>query len=65
VSDIIMEWADKCGELRRLDPSRREFEHKVRARTYDVIQSRIPPMKLATLKERNPELYEKLLGGGA
>lgn len=65
VSDIVMSWADKCGELRRLEPSRGEFKHKIRTRVYDVIHDRIPQMRLATLKERNPELYEKLLGGGA
>jgi hypothetical protein len=61
ISDTIMQWADKCGELRRLQPSRREFAYKVRSRTHEVMQGdRIPPMRLETLKEKNPSLYEKL-----
>jgi hypothetical protein len=60
VCNIIMEWADKCAELRRLDPSRREYANRVWSRTYEVKQSRIPPMRFDTLKEKNPWLYEKL-----
>jgi hypothetical protein len=60
VSDIIMEWADKCGELRRLEPSRWEFEHKIRSRVYEVMHDRISQMKLSTLKEKNPDLYQKI-----
>ena len=39
-----MEWADKCGGLRRLDPSRHEFEKKTRSRCYVVMEEQIPPM---------------------
>jgi hypothetical protein len=65
VYDIVMEWVDKCGELRRLDPSRREFEKRVYSRIDQVKQDRIPHMKFDTLKEKNPRLYESLkLSGG-
>jgi hypothetical protein len=62
ISDVVMHWADKCGELRRLDPSRREFADRVRSRTYEVMHGdrRVPPMKLDTLKDKNPELYQNL-----
>jgi hypothetical protein len=52
--------ADKCGELTRLDPSRREFANRVRSRLNGVAQSRIPAMRFDTLKEKNPWLYEIL-----
>jgi hypothetical protein len=60
IYNIVMEWADKCGELRRLDPSRHEFAAKVRSRTYEVMQSKIPSMSWSTLEERNPELCKIL-----
>jgi hypothetical protein len=62
VTKIVMNWADKCAKLRKLDPSRREYEKEARARIYEVMQSnhRIPPMRLETLKEKNPGLYETL-----
>jgi hypothetical protein len=61
VSAIVMGWADKCAELRGLEPSRREFESRVRTRTHEVMQSRIPPMRLATFQEMvNPDLYETI-----
>lgn len=56
ISDIVMEWADRCSELRKLEPSRHEFAVRVRSRTYNVMQSRIPSMSWSTLQERNPEL---------
>ena len=58
--DIVMKWADKCGELTRLDPSRREFANRVRSRLNEVAQNRIPPMRFGTFKEKNPWLYEIL-----
>ena len=56
-----MQWADKCAELRRLDPSRREFAARVRSRTYEVMCARISHMSSERLKEKNLELYKKLL----
>jgi hypothetical protein len=55
VTEIVMEWADKCGGLRRLDPSRHEFEKKTRSRCYVIMEEQIPPMTLETLKEKNPD----------
>jgi hypothetical protein len=60
VHDMVMNWADKCTELQRLDPSRREFAVRVRSRIVEVMRDRIPPMTLDTLKEKNGELYEAL-----
>lgn len=60
IYDIVMEWADRCSELRLLEPSRREFEKRIGSRLYEVMESRIPPMRLETLKEKAPGLYRKL-----
>ena len=60
ISRIVMKWADKCAELYKLEPTRREYEKRVRSRTYEVMRDRIPPMRLETLKEKNPELYRQL-----
>jgi len=60
ISDIVMQWADRCAELRRLEPSRRDFIYKVRSRIREVKNDKISQMKLATLKVKNPELYDKL-----
>lgn len=57
---IVMQWADRCAELRSLDPSRREFEKKLESRVEEVMQNRIPPMRWDTLQSENPELAQKL-----
>lgn len=64
IQDIIIQWADRCSELRRLDRSRREFANRVRSRTYEVMQERISLMRLDTLKEKNPKLHESLNSEG-
>lgn len=61
ITEIVMKFADKCAELYRLEPSRREYEKEVRSRVYEVMRDRIPPMRLETLKEKNPGLYDRLL----
>jgi hypothetical protein len=60
IQSIVMQWADKCGELKVLEPTRREYANRVRSRIYEVMQSRIPRMRFETLKEKNPGLYDKL-----
>lgn len=62
IHNVVMQWADKCGELYRLEPTRREYSNRVRSRIYEVMQSnpRIPNMSLENLKEKNPELYRQL-----
>lgn len=60
IHDVVMNWADKCAELRRLDPSRHEFSIKTIRRIEEVTRDKIPPMTLGTLKEKNRELYEAL-----
>jgi hypothetical protein len=64
IYNIVMQWAEKCGELYTLEPSRHEYEKKVRSRVYEVMRDRIPYMSLERLKERNLGLYEKLNPGG-
>ena len=59
-SQIVMNCADRCAELQRLDPSRRELSLRVRSRIVEVMRDRIPPMTLETLKDRNRELYKAL-----
>ena len=65
VTETVMKWADKCAELRRLDPSRREFERETRARFYEVMRDKIWHMSLEKLKEKNPEIYKEFyrIGG--
>ena len=62
ITEMVMRWADKCVELYKLEPSRREYEKEVRSRIYEVMQSnpRIPPMRLETWKEKNPELVKTM-----
>lgn len=60
IHHVVIQWAERCAELRRLDPSRREFSGRVRRRIEEVIRDRIPPMTLDTLKEKCPELWDKL-----
>jgi hypothetical protein len=60
ICDIIMKWADKCDEVRRLDPSMREFEKRVYSRIDEVRRNRIWHMKLETLKEKNYDLWKRL-----
>jgi hypothetical protein len=60
ICDIVMKWADKCNELKRLEPSRREFSVRIRSRTEEVMRDRIPSMTLETLREKNSELFQSL-----
>jgi hypothetical protein len=66
IHSIVMGWADKCGELKRLEPTRSQYSNRVRSRIYEVMRDRKPWMSLKRLKEKNPRLYETLkLSGGA
>jgi hypothetical protein len=60
ITQIVMQWADKCAELYKLEPSRREYEKEVTSRVYEVMRDRIPHMGLERLKEKNPELHRHL-----
>jgi len=60
IRDVVIKWADRCAEVLRLDPSRREFYVRVRSRIEEVMIDRVPPMTLDTLKEKNRKLYEAL-----
>jgi hypothetical protein len=60
IHDVVMRRADRCAEVRRLDPSGREFSVRVRSRIEEVKIDRVPPMTFDTLKEKNRKLYEAL-----
>jgi hypothetical protein len=62
VYNIVMEWADKCGELRSLQPSRRAYSDRVRTRIQEVVRDRVPPMTWSRFQEMQPEMAE-LVGG--
>ena len=64
IYDIVMAWADKCDQLRKLQPSRSEFSKKVMIRIDSILGGRgkrIPPMTLKRTKQKCPCLYEELL----
>ncbi|MDQ3873749.1 MAG: hypothetical protein M3258_09095 [Thermoproteota archaeon] len=47
-----------------MDPSRQEFEYRVRTRIRQVIQGRLPHMGLDRLKEEYSELWKKIMLSG-
>jgi hypothetical protein len=57
----VMKWADKCGELYPLEPSRDEYAKRIRYRVKKVMRDMIPPMSFDTLKEENPALAQRLI----
>jgi hypothetical protein len=61
IYNIVMNWADKCHKLRRLHPSYREFGNRVTSRICEVMENRIPPMTLQTLKTKYPDSSTILL----
>ena len=65
IHDTVMNWVNKCNELKRLDPSSREFSVRVRSRIDEVMRDRIPPMTFETLKGKNRQLYELLIVKGS
>jgi Primase X len=58
--DIIMEWLDKCEQLRPLSLSRHEVDRRVEQAIYNSQRSGIRNMRISTLKDRNPWLHDKL-----
>ncbi|MFL6509895.1 MAG: hypothetical protein ACJ700_01760 [Nitrososphaera sp.] len=60
INDVVMKRTDRCAEVRKLDPSRREFSVRVRSRIEEVKIDRVPPMTFDPLKEKNRKLYESL-----
>jgi hypothetical protein len=60
--DIVMDWADRCSELRHLQPSRHVYETRVRTRIKEVVQHKIPPMTFSKFKEMQPDIAEKVSG---
>lgn len=65
-SAIIWQWLDKCEQLRRLEPSRHYFDREVVSRQLEQAwQSKIWPMRIDTMLQKYPDLYKKLIQGGA
>jgi hypothetical protein len=56
--NILKDWLDKCNEIRRLDF---DFRYLIKYSLNTALKSKIPPMKLETLKERNYELYQNII----
>jgi hypothetical protein len=52
--DILIEWLKRCDSIMKLDFNP---EYLVKYALTTAIQKRIPPMKFATLMDRNLELY--------
>lgn len=61
IEAIVMKWADKCGELYPLEPSRDEYAKRIRYRVKKVMRNMIPPMRFDTLQEENPALAQGLI----
>ena len=55
--EILLEWIEKCTLLRSIDFNSKQL---VKYAINYANQKKIPPMKLETLRERNPELYLQL-----
>jgi hypothetical protein len=64
VYDIVMSWADRCVELRPLQPSRSAYESRVHTRIQEVMRDKVPAMTLEKLREMNPELFKILSSKG-
>ena len=60
ISDIVMDRADQCAELRGLEPSRREFAYGVRSIAHEVMRHRISQNSWKTLQEKDSELGRRL-----
>jgi hypothetical protein len=58
--NIIMDWLDKCEQLRPLSSPRREVNKRVEQALYNSQRTGIKPMRLDTLRNRNRWLYETL-----
>jgi hypothetical protein len=60
IYDIVIQWADRCDQLRRLEPSRHDFLTRVRGRIEEVMRDKVPPMRPDTLRENSLQLYQTL-----
>lgn len=55
--NILIEWLKRCDFIRKLDFNPRALANSA---LNIATQKKIPPMKLETLKNRNPEIYQIL-----
>jgi hypothetical protein len=55
---ILKDWLDRCNELKRLDF---DAGYRIKYSLNSALKSKILPMKLETLKERNYELYQIII----
>ena len=54
----IKDWLEECSKLRRLDFN---ANYRISAAINNIQRNQIRPMRLDTLKARNPELYDLLI----
>jgi hypothetical protein len=59
--DIVMNWANKCAELRPLQPSYNAYESRVRTRIQEVLRDKVPPMTWAKFQEVQPDIAAELI----
>jgi len=57
---IIIEWLDRCEQLRPLQPSRRDVNYRVKIALERAQKTGILPMRLDTVKVKSRELYQTL-----
>jgi hypothetical protein len=61
----IIDWLNKCEQLRPLQPSRRDVNYRVKLALERAQKTGILPMRLDTVKDKSPELHEILSLGGS
>ena len=61
IHQVVDEWLDKCEQLRRLEPSRRDFDRRIDDAIEWARDDNMLPTKLQTIKEDYPDLYKKLM----
>jgi hypothetical protein len=57
----LKDWLDRCNELKRIDFNATQ---RIKYSLNIALKSKIPPMKLETLKERNYGLYQTIIDHG-
>jgi hypothetical protein len=56
--EIIKDWLDRCNSVRKLDSY---FDSRIKYALNNAIKRGYKPISFEKLKERNTELYNKLL----
>ena len=53
----IKRWTSKCNALRRLEPSAKYFDNKIKTAINNSLQNGIPPIKKENMQRRYPDWY--------